>query len=128
MATNESQEMYLKTILLLHLRQSPSRSVDVANELGFSKASVSRAVGILKKDGFITIQKGGEIEFTPKGRKLALAVYDRYVTIKDYLIFIGVDEENAERDACKMEHVISDVTFEKFKSHVVNDHKIYQQA
>ncbi|WP_099950815.1 metal-dependent transcriptional regulator [Ezakiella peruensis] len=117
---NESQEMYLKTILLLHLRNKSARSVDVANELGYSKASVSRAVGILKDEDYITIEQGGTLTFTDEGRKKALEVYDKYIFIKDALMMIGVDEETAHEDACKLEHVLSDKSIKKIKDLVMN--------
>lgn len=116
---NESQEMYLKTILLLHLKNKSARSVDVANELGYSKASVSRAVGILKDENFITIEPGGTIAFTDAGRKKALSVYDKYIFIKDALLLIGVDEETAHEDACKLEHVLSKKSIQKIKDLVM---------
>ncbi len=116
---NESQEMYLKTILLLHLKNKSARSVDVANELGYSKASVSRAVGLLKDEKYITIEPGGTIAFTDEGRKQALSVYDKYIFIKDALIMLGVDEETAHEDACKLEHVLSKKSIQKIKELVM---------
>lgn len=126
MAASESREMYLKTILTLHLRDHKARSIDVATELGYSKASVSRAVGLLKEEGLVEVGKNGELMLTEKGRAKALDVYERYIILRDYLLYLGVDAEHAEEDACKMEHVISDVTFEKLKKHVVKDHGIYK--
>ncbi|MDO5716517.1 MAG: metal-dependent transcriptional regulator [Tissierellia bacterium] len=127
MVASESREMYLKTILTLHLREQSSRSVDVANELGYTKASVSRAVGLLKEEGMITVEQGGQLVLTAEGRKEALKVYDRYIILRDYLLYLGVDPENAHEDACRMEHVISDATFEKLKKHVIKDHQIYKE-
>ncbi|MCI5675294.1 MAG: metal-dependent transcriptional regulator [Ezakiella sp.] len=117
---NESQEMYLKTILLLHLKNKPARSIDVANELGYSKASVSRALGLLKDEGYVTVEQGGTIVFTDEGRAKALDVYDRYVFLRDALLRLGVDEETAHEDACKMEHVVSDITLKKLKDFVLS--------
>lgn len=116
MKLQESGENYLETILVLEKRNGIARSVDVANELNFSKPSVSRAVSILKNAGYVEIGAINQLQLTPSGREIAERVYDRHCTIKSYLISIGVSAEVAAEDACRMEHVISDETFEKIKS------------
>ena len=115
MAGSESQEMYLKTILLLHLGNQTSRSVDVANELGYSKASVSRAVSLLKSEKLIEVVEGGEIVFTKKGKEKALSVLERYNVLVKILKKLGLDEEEADEEACKLEHVIGDELYVKLK-------------
>lgn len=115
MAGSESQEMYLKTILLLRLGNQTSRSVDVANELGYSKASVSRAVSLLKSEKFIEVVEGGEIVFTKKGKEKALSVLERYNVLVKILKKLGLDEEEADEEACKLEHVIGDELYVKLK-------------
>ena len=115
MAGSESQEMYLKTILLLRLGNQTSRSVDVANELGYSKASVSRAVSLLKREKLIEVVEGGEIVFTKKGKEKALSVLERYNVLVKILKKLGLDEEEADEEACKLEHVIGDELYVKLK-------------
>lgn len=115
MAGSESQEMYLKTILLLRLGNQTSRSVDVANELGYSKASVSRAVSLLKSEKLIEVIEGGEIVFTKKGKEKALSVLERYNVLVKILKKLGLDEEEADEEACKLEHVIGDELYVKLK-------------
>ena len=115
MAGSESQEMYLKTILLLRLGNQTSRSVDVANELGYSKASVSRAVSLLKSEKLIEVVEGGEIVFTKKGKDKALSVLERYNVLVKILKKLGLDEEEADEEACKLEHVIGDELYVKLK-------------
>jgi len=113
---HESGENYLETILVLHQRQGYVRSIDIANELEFTKPSISRAVGILKNDGYIIVEPSGNILLTEKGMEKATAIFDRHQTITAFLQrTLDVDEETAENDACRMEHVISDITFEKMK-------------
>jgi len=116
MALYESGENYLETILVLKKRNGKVRSVDVATELEFSKPSISRAIGILKKEGLIMVDENGWIELTDAGRQRAAAVYDRHNIIADYLSdVLGVDKETAERDACRIEHIISEESFLKMK-------------
>ncbi len=115
MAGSESQEMYLKTILLLRLGNQTSRSVDVANELGYSKASVSRAVSLMKSEKLIEVVEGGEIVFTKKGKEKALSVLERYNVLVKILKKLGLDEEEADEEACKLEHVIGDELYVKLK-------------
>lgn len=115
MAGSESQEMYLKTILLLRLGNQTSRSVDVANELGYSKASVSRAVSLMKSEKLIEVVEGGEIVFTKKGKEKAFSVLERYNVLVKILKKLGLDEEEADEEACKLEHVIGDELYVKLK-------------
>jgi len=114
----ESGENYLETIYILANETGYVRSVDIAHALSFSKPSVSRAMSILKKAGHIKMDKEGQIELTPSGRRIAEQVYNRHRLLTDYLIAIGVSRETAVADACRMEHVISQETFEKIEAHV----------
>ncbi|MEA5083442.1 MAG: metal-dependent transcriptional regulator [Lachnospiraceae bacterium] len=116
MKLQESGENYLETILVLEKRNGIARSVDVANELNFSKPSVSRAVSVLKSAGLVEIGSINQLLLTDSGREIAERVYDRHCTLKEYLISIGVSEATAAEDACRMEHVISSEAFEKIKS------------
>lgn len=112
----ESGEDYLETILLLHEKTGFVRSVDIACELNYSKPSISRAVNILKESGYITVGSGGQIILTEEGRKKAEAIYERHVSITCFLEkVLSVSPENAEHDACKIEHIISDESYEKLK-------------
>ena len=117
MTVHESGEMYLETILVLSRRQSVVRSVDVAEEMGFSKPSVSRAVGKLKSGGFIEIAADGHITLTDKGTAVAEKIYERHTVLTALLMALGVDEATAVADACKMEHDLSDETFATIKAH-----------
>ncbi len=117
MSLHESGEDYLETIYLLSQKQDFVRSVDVANELDFTKASVSRAMKILREEGLITMGKDGGIKFTKKGREIAAAVYTRHTLITDFFAeFLGVTPVTAEKDACKIEHVISEETYLRLRS------------
>ncbi len=112
----ESGENYLETILILKEKQGVVRSIDVARTLNFSKPSVSRAVGILKEDGYIVVGTNGEIEFTQKGKEKAEAIYERHKLLTKFLQRVSsVNAKVAEEDACKMEHIISDETFQGIK-------------
>lgn len=119
----ESGEMYLETILVLGKRKDVVRSIDIAEEMGFSKASVSRAVSKLKQDQYIIVDSNGHIALTEKGYQLAGRIYERHVVLTDLLVHIGVSPETASEDACRMEHVISAETFEAIKKHIT-DHDI----
>ena len=118
MKLQESGENYLETILVLKLKYGAVRSIDVANELSYSKPSVSRAVSVLKSAGHITVDAKGMIELTDSGREIAETIYERHQLLTQYLMNIGVDEKTAAEDACRIEHVFSPVTFEKLKQHV----------
>lgn len=112
----ESGENYLETILMLKERNGSVRSIDIARELEFSKPSVSRAVGILKDSGYITVEGGGEICLTEDGIKTARAIYERHKILTDFLMKVAeVDAETAETDACKMEHILSEEVYQGIK-------------
>ena len=116
MALLESGENYLETILILHKRNGTVRSVDVAAEMGFSKASISRAMHLLDKQGYLVFNDDGEIDLTEAGLKKASEVYDRHLTLTRFLReVVQVSEETAEKDACRIEHIISDETFAGLK-------------
>jgi len=116
----ESGEMYLETILILSQKSEIVRSLDVAEYMGFSKPSVSRAVGLLKEGGYLLVAENGYLTLTEKGREVAEKIYERHTTLTAILVQLGVSEETAAEDACKMEHVISDETFEAIKKHIKN--------
>ncbi len=117
MALLESGEMYLETILILSQRMPVVRAIDVCDELGYSKPSVSRAVHILEDNGYIVIDPNGSITLTDSGRKIAERIYDRHRTLTSILVNLGVDEKIAAEDACKMEHYLSEETYLAFKEH-----------
>ena len=117
MQLQESGEMYLETILILS-RRGAVRSLDVAEYMHFSKPSVSRAVSLLKNGGFIVVDKKGFIELTDAGREVADSMYERHRLLTSLLTMLGVDEETAAEDACKIEHDISEKSFEAIKKHV----------
>lgn len=119
MKIKESSEMYLETILILSKSKKEVRSIDVGEYMGYTKPSVSRAMGILKKANFIEMDGNGYISLTEEGRAHAEKIYERHRLLTQYLVEIGVDEKTASEDACKIEHVISDKTFEKMKEHAV---------
>ena len=118
MAVKESGEMYLETIYILSNKQSVVRAIDVSNQMGFSKPSVSRALGLLKDDGFILVDNSGEITVTEKGLKAAKDLYERHTTLAAVLVSLGVDEKTATEDACRIEHYISEKTFKAIKKHI----------
>ncbi len=111
----ESGEMYLETILILSKQLPNVRSIDVANYMSYSKPSVSRGVGILKEDGHVIMDDSGFLTLTDSGRAIAEKIYERHLVLTDLLERIGVTPETAAADACRVEHVISDETFEKLK-------------
>lgn len=117
MPLHESGEMYLETIYLLSTQKSSVRSIDVCEHIGYSKPSVSRAVGLLKKGGFITVAGDGTITLTDEGKARAEKIFERHTVISTLLERLGVDKETAAQDACRIEHVISDATFEAIKAH-----------
>ena len=114
----ESGEMYLETILILGIRKNLVRAVDVAEEMNISKPSVSRALAKLKSDSCIIVDENGHIAFTEKGRAIAEKIYERHQVLTEILMAIGVEREIAAKDACKMEHDISDETFAAMKRHL----------
>lgn len=129
MKIQESGENYLETILILLQRNGYARSIDVANELGFSKASVSRAMGILKKAGFLVMQRNGNLTLTEAGYRRAGAVYERHNMIAEFLeMTLGVDHKTATQDSCRIEHIISEESFSRIKSYVTENENDPQQG
>ena len=117
MRLQESGEMYLETIYILSQQSSCVRSIDVADYMGYSKPSVSRAVGLLKSGGYLEMDKNGYLTLTDEGRRVAERTYERHQLLTEFFVHIGVDPEVAAEDACKIEHVISDETFQAIKKH-----------
>ena len=115
MTLQESGEMYLETIYILSQENSFVRAVDVGERMGFSKPSVSRAMGLLRRDGYIEVAANGAITLTESGLAVAGKIYERHTMLTDFLVQIGVSPETAAQDACKIEHVISDESFEAIK-------------
>ena len=118
MAMKESGEMYLETILVLSKRLKMVRAIDVGEEMGYSKPSVSRAMHLLKDRGYIDVQSDGAITLTDEGRAIAENIYDRHNVLAEALRSIGVDEQTAVDDACRVEHYISEATFRAIKAHL----------
>lgn len=117
MQLKESGEMYLETIYVLSQRKGFVRSIDVCEEMGYSKPSVSRAVGILRDGGYITVSHDGGLHLTKAGLEVAQRTYERHTVLSEFFMFLGVDEETAANDACKIEHVISSRTFAALKQY-----------
>mgnify|MGYP001659363631 FL=1 len=117
MTVRESGEMYLEAILVLAKKSGYVRSIDVSEYLGYSKPSVSRAMGILREGGYILVEKDGAITLTDSGKKLAETIYERHTVLSELLIRLGVDEKIATDDACRIEHVISDESFHAIKQY-----------
>lgn len=117
MTVRESGEMYLEAILVLAKKSGYVRSIDVSEYLGYSKPSVSRAMGILREGGYILVEKDGAITLTDSGKKLAETIYERHAVLSELLIRLGVDEKTATDDACRIEHVISDESFQAIKQY-----------
>lgn len=120
MKIQESAENYLETILMLGQNGQQVRSIDIVNELGFSKPSVSVAMKKLRENGFIKVDTDGYITLTESGSEIAERIYERHTIISDILIRLGVDKETAVNDACRIEHVISPETFQKLKEHAAS--------
>ncbi len=118
MRLQESGEMYLETIYRLSGQLSAVRSVDISEYMGYSKPSVSRAVNLLKKGGYILINEENHITLTPSGTEIAQKIYSRHTLLTELLVKLGVSAEAASQDACKMEHSISDESFEAIRRHV----------
>lgn len=119
MKIQESAENYLETILVLGSRKPQVRSIDIANELGFSKPSVSVAMKNLRLNGYINMDHEGHITLTPSGLAIAEKIYERHKLLSSWLIRLGVDPEIAAEDACRMEHVISSESFQAIKQHTI---------
>lgn len=115
MALHESAEMYLETIYQLSQKSTTVRSIDVAEYMGYSKPSVSRAVGLLKQGGYLLMDKDGFLTLTDSGRSVAEMIFERHTVLSRLLVSFGVDEATAAEDACKIEHVISSQSFEAIK-------------
>ena len=115
MHLQESGEMYLETILILSLKGNHVRSIDVSEYMGYSKPSVSRAIGLLKSGGYVIVDEDGFLHLTDAGQETAEKTYERHKVLTAFFVALGVDEAIAARDACKIEHDISDETFEALK-------------
>ena len=113
-----SGEDYLEAVLVLQKEKGMVRSVDLARHMGFSKPSISHAVGVLKNGGFLTVDEDGYLHLTEDGREVAEKIYERHQFFTEQLVAVGVDRESAERDACRIEHAISEETFQKLKASV----------
>ena len=118
----ESGEMYLETILILKQKNGNTRAIDVGEYMGFTKPSVSRAMGLLRNNGYITTDSEGYISLTESGAEVANKMLERHRLLTDFLIHLGVNEKTATDDACKMEHAISDESFEAIKNHAQRKH------
>ena len=117
MHLQESGEMYLETILILSKKSNFVRAIDVGEYMGYSKPSVSRAVGLLKAGGYIQVDENGAITLLPPGQEVAERIYERHRVLTDFFTRIGVDPDVAEADACRIEHVISEQTFNAWRAH-----------
>jgi DtxR family Mn-dependent transcriptional regulator len=111
----ESAENYLETILILQKRNGEVRSIDIANELDFTRPSVSNAMKQFRQNGYITMDNKGYITLTERGMKIAISMYERHIILSKFLIALGIEEDMAKEDACRIEHVISQTTFNKIK-------------
>ena len=119
MHIQESGEMYLETIHVLLKKNGHVRSIDISEHMGYSKPSVSRAMGLLKEGGYITVDKDGSIALTASGLEVAEKIYERHTILSNLLVALGVSPETAAEDACKIEHAISDESFEAIKQHSI---------
>ncbi len=117
MNLQESGEMYLETILILSKKNPNVRAIDIGEYMGYSKPSVSRAMSILKSGGYVSVDPVGHITLTDSGLEIAAKIYERHTMLTKFLTRLGVDEKTAAEDACKIEHVISDESFEAIKKH-----------
>ena len=115
MRLQESGEMYLEAVLVLYKKNGYVRSIDVSEYLGYSKPSVSRAVGLLKNGGYLTVEDDGGLVLTESGLEIAEKIYERHTVLTEMLVKMGVPLEIAAEDACKLEHAVSDVSFEAIK-------------
>lgn len=121
MPIHESREMYLETIYILSHKTSKLRAVNIVDYMGFSKPSVSRAIGILRRGGYITVDENGFITLTASGRATAEHIYERHTVLTEMLLGLGVDKGTAANDACRMEHYISDKSFNAIKRHLTEN-------
>lgn len=120
MNIHESGEMYLETIYILSKKSDAVRSIDVCDYMGYSKPSVSRAMSILKKGGYVNVDNDGHLTLTDTGLKLAEKIYERHHILTKILTYLGVDEATASDDACRIEHVISEESFNALKKHLLD--------
>ena len=118
MHLQESGEMYLETIYVLTKNSSTVRSIDVCEHMGYSKPSVSRAIGLLKNGGYVTVDGDGYLSLTAEGKEVAEKIFKRHTMLTQFLVSLGVPQEVASEDACKMEHVISDESVEAIKNYI----------
>ena len=118
MKIHASGEDYLEAVLILQKKQDMVRSIDLARHMGFSKPSISHAVGVLKNGGFLTVDEDGFLHLTAIGREIAEKIYERHLFFTEQLVAAGVDLETAEQEACRMEHAISDTSFQKLKEKI----------
>lgn len=118
MPMQESGEMYLETIYVLSQKSSQVRAIDIGEHMGFSKPSVSRALGLLKEEGLVFTDEHGYVNLTDLGKEKAARIYERHQVLSKLLMNLGVDEETATEDACRIEHYISDKTFDAIKAHM----------
>ena len=116
----ESGQMYLETVYLLSKKKANVRSIDICEEMGFSKPSVSRAVSLLRSGGYLNMDKDGYLTLTETGLEVASKMYERHGLLTSFLVSLGVPEDIAEEDACKIEHHISDASFDAIKKHIDN--------
>ena len=119
MHLQESGEMYLETVYILTQKSASVRSIDICEYMGYSKPSVSRAVGLLKDGGYITVDGKGYITLTEEGTAVAVKMFERHTMLTNFLIRLGVDEKIASEDACKIEHHISEESFNAIKNHAI---------
>lgn len=122
MKLQESGEMYLETILRLSFDHDKVHAIDISESMGFSKPSVSRAVSLLREGGYISLDNSKAITLTKSGYEVAAKIYERHVTLSRLFMDLGVSEQTAVDDACRMEHIISDETFDAIKKHIVKEH------
>ncbi len=119
MHLQESGEMYLETVYILTKKSDSVRSIDICEYMGYSKPSVSRAIGLLKNGGYVTVDGKGYITLTEEGTAVALKMFERHTMLTDFLIKLGVDKDIASEDACKIEHHISEESFNAIKNHAI---------
>lgn len=123
MNIQESGQMYLETIYILSQKMEKVRAIDISRYMNFSKPSVSRALGLLKDEEFITVESDGAVSLTEKGKETACAIYEKHRLLTDIFISLGVGEDTAEQDACRIEHVLSDETFSAIRNHLFKHKK-----
>ena len=124
MVIHESAEDYLESILVLQERRGYVRSIDIVNELGYSKPSVSVAMKNLRENGYIHMTDQGHITLTQTGQDIANKMYERHIMLSNWLIYLGVDEKTAVEDACKIEHVLSSQSFQAIKKHITQGNEL----